>query len=298
MFTRLHEHLHAIARLASRSLFTLNMYSLRALLWNAQLLGFDVWQPLSGEECEKQVGPFVRGRISVIIPCYNEASTIPYALKSVCSDYSTDQFDIEVVVADGGSAESTKDVASTYAFTLVAGGSSRASSMNAGVNASTGEFLLFLHADTELPAKWASEVLGVLQGQPTSVCAFSFQIKEGIPGKANIEWGTNMRSRDWQLPYGDQALFMTRRTFVRLGRYPDVPFMEDYDLVKRAQRIAPIVISPLSIVTSGRRWVENGSFWNTFKNQLMLIGNAVGVPRPTLGKLYNYASSITAKRKS
>ena len=71
-----------------------------------------------------------------------------------------------------------------------------------------------------------------------------------------------------KLPYGDQALFFDKKMFELLGRFPDVPFMEDYDLMKKARKFGTIKILNASIITSARRWTRYGMIWNTLLNQV------------------------------
>jgi glycosyltransferase involved in cell wall biosynthesis len=219
--------------------------------------------------------------------------------------------DVEVILSDGGSSDGTVRIAQEHGVRVVTGGNSRGSSMNVGALEATGDILLFLHADTLLPNDWAPEVRRLLAhklhkghgsssssssrgsggGEGGGIGAFSFQLKEeddvDVPCLWCVAWGTNLRSRLMALPYGDQGLFMTRATLARLGGFPAVPFMEDVDLVKRAQATGcSVTTSKLSIRTSARRWRINGVVWNTVMNQIILIGNAMGVPRDRLARWY------------
>jgi hypothetical protein len=99
--------------------------------------------------------------------------------------------------------------------------------------------------------------------------AFSFQ----MDGPSSlllrlIQTGTNIRSSYFQLPYGDQALFLYRRVFERLGMFPNVIFLEDFDFVLLARKYGRISLLPMSVTTSSRRWRMHGSVCNTLKNQV------------------------------
>lgn len=113
-----------------------------------------------------------------------------------------------------------------------------------------------------------------------------------------IEIGTNLRSRYLSLPYGDQGLFIYKRNFFTLGKFPAVTFMEDFDFVMRARKYGKIRILGLFLITSARRWSIHGIIWNSVNNQVLLLvlsylifilylklivwGRLVGVPLDTL----------------
>ena len=241
--------------------------------------------------------------VSVIIPTYNEAGSLQETLLSLLNGARSPtshkdiykKVNIQVIIADGGSDDGTLEVARTSPFvdgTYDGGGHSRGESLNFGASKADGDLFLFLHADTLVPAGWDVEIRRLLTDPlvPYRIGAFSFKLKEEhrqLSCMSCIAWGTNLRSRYRQLPYGDQGLFMRRQTFHRLGGFPNVPFMEDYDLVKRAQAAGGgVVTSDLSVRTSARRWLINGVVWNTVLNQIVLLGNAVGVPRSVLVRWY------------
>ena len=235
-------------------------------------------------------------KISVIIPCYNEAKSISETIQRAMDDV-----DVEIIIADGGSTDDTliqvnktscdkKDIK-----VMVDAGTTRSECLNAGTTMATGEILLFLHADTLLPHGWGSNVRKALAtDKDTLVGAFSFQFhsedtKSSILLKI-IEWGTNIRSSLFQLPYGDQALFCYKNVFTTLGKFPVQPLMEDYDFILYARSIGKVRTLSLNssnpITTSARRWKDKGIITNTLWNSFVIFGHTVGVPTSNLARWY------------
>ena len=125
--------------------------------------------------------------------------------------------------------ESTTVWHGSMASMLPSAGRSR--QMNEGAARATGTTLLFLHADTVLPDGYSEGIAAALKLPEVSAGAFRFEIDGSLPGKSLVEWGTNLRSRWLQMPYGDQGLFLRRSLFEQLGGFADMPIMEDYEFV-------------------------------------------------------------------
>ena len=220
-------------------------------------------------------------RISVIVPTLNEQSCLAATLDALplaCGD--------ELIVVDAGSADGTPDIARRYTSQVYQGPRGRARQMNHGARQARGDILLFLHADTLLPADGLEAVRQVLQ-QPGMVGgAFRLRITPATPALRLVAWGTNLRSRFGGLPYGDQALFVARRVFEELGGYDDVPFMEDVRLVQALRRRGHLTILPQAVATSGRRWQRDGVFFTTARNVVLMILYFCGVQPATLRRWY------------
>lgn len=221
------------------------------------------------------------GRLSVIIPTWNEAERLRRTLESVgrCSE------ELEIVVVDGGSADGTVEIAKECGCRVFAGNRGRARQMNAGAAVATGEYLLFLHADTLLPAGYEDQIRDRLQ-QAAIATAFPFRIEGARMAWRAIEFGTNLRASLFQLPYGDQAMAMRADTFYRLGGYRRLPIMEDVDLSARLRREGTISILSSPIVTSERRWKRMGAVRTTLINQACLLGYFCGISPATIARLY------------
>lgn len=219
-------------------------------------------------------------KISVIIPTLNEEKTLFQTLEKV-----NEGFEIECILADGGSSDRTGAIAG-IPHLMRCGIARRAAQMNQGAAAATGEILLFLHADTELPDNWDFLIRAALKNPPVALGAFRFQVKERLRGIRWIEWGTNIRSKIFRMPYGDQGLFLRHETFEEIGGFPDQPIMEDVELVRRVRKIGKIVTLDEPALTSGRRWQRLGVFRTTLRNQLILTGKIFGIPLTLLSRVY------------
>ncbi|GAB6184957.1 TIGR04283 family arsenosugar biosynthesis glycosyltransferase [Thermopirellula anaerolimosa] len=224
--------------------------------------------------------------ISVIIPTLNEAEHLPSTLQSV-----KDASGVEVIVADGGSSDDTRRIAEQDGCRILVSPPGRARQMNAGARAARGSILLFLHADTRLPKHFQEAVRQALAEdtvsvQPPAAGAFRLRIDGPEPPLRWIEWGANLRSRKLQMPYGDQGLFVRTETFHKVGGFPDLPIMEDFELIRRLRRIGRIVILHSAVITSARRWHAIGPWRTTWIHQKMILGYYLGIPPRRLAEWY------------
>lgn len=220
-------------------------------------------------------------QISIIIPTLNEARAIDQALSSIHLGKN-----IEVIVADGGSQDDTVTIASSaWGAKVLSVAKGRAQQMNLGAAAATGDILLFLHADTRLPLGFDMMVRAALAQPDTIAGAFCLQIDSPLSSLRLIEWGVNWRSRFLQMPYGDQAIFLRSSVFHQLG-FPDLPMMEDFELMRRLRRKGRIVILSAPVLTSPRRWLKQGVFQTTIKNQIAIIAYFSGVSPEKIAAWY------------
>jgi rSAM/selenodomain-associated transferase 2 len=224
--------------------------------------------------------PLKTSNISVIIPTLNEEGRIRrlgQMLKPLVG---------EIILVDGGSTDRTVNIAEDIGFTVLHSSPGRANQMNKGAQHSRGTILLFLHADTALPDNFVQPILEAFQDTKTVLTAFSLAVDTENPLLRGIIGIANLRSRWLHLPYGDQAIALRAATFFRLGGFPDLPIMEDYELVKRASRVGSIVTFEQQVITSARRWKRLGILQTTLINQLVVIGFKLGVSPARLALLY------------
>jgi rSAM/selenodomain-associated transferase 2 len=165
----------------------------------------------------------------------------------------------------------------------------RAIQMNAATDVARGEWLLFLHADSGLPADWLDlfEATVRTESGPEVVGGwFQFALDDPAWQARLIERGVAWRVRLLKLPYGDQGLFVRRQTFAALGGYRNIALMEDVDLVRRLVNAGPVVEVPRAITTSARRWRREGWFRRSARNLTLLSLYFCGVPPRVLARWY------------
>lgn len=221
----------------------------------------------------------MRRSLSIIIPTLNEEKRLAVTLAALPEN-------VEVVVADGGSKDATPKIAEEFDATVVVSEPGRAKQMNMGAKQAKGDVLLFLHADTILPKKFQDEVDFCLARPGAVAGAFRLQLVGDKKGLGLVAWGANLRSSFFQLPYGDQALFMERKMFVELGGFPEVGLMEDFMLMSALRKKGKIMLSEKYVQSSGRKWQKQGLVKTTLVNQVIVGGFLLGLSTDFLAKLY------------
>jgi rSAM/selenodomain-associated transferase 2 len=211
--------------------------------------------------------------ISIVIPVLNEAATITTALTNIKNITES-----EIIVVDGGSQDETVELARFLGVKVILSAPGRARQMNAGAEVAKGDLLLFLHADTRLPADFETLICQTLWRSSVVAGAFELQIDARLLGLRLIEKMANWRSHFCSLPYGDQAIFLKAEIFHRVGGFPDLPIMEDFEFIRQLKRLGRIAIVPKPVITSGRRWQKLGAIRTTAINQLVIVAYFLGVP--------------------
>jgi len=191
-----------------------------------------------------------------------------------------------VIVVDGGSSDNTVKIAEALGARVISSAQSRAHQMNSGANVAKGNILLFLHADTCLPHNFDSFVRQTLL-QPKAIAgAFELKIDGKTVGLRLVEWGVRVRSHLFQMPYGDQGIFLKASVFQNMGGFPDLPILEDFELIRRLRQKGRIAIARAAVITSSRRWQKLSVFRATLINQLIIIGYLLGVSPTRLALWY------------
>lgn len=220
------------------------------------------------------------GRISIIIPTWNEAKHITHTLHQL-----SDIPDVEILVADGGSTDDTVALAQAAGANVINCNAGRGKQMNAGAALASGEVLLFLHADTQLPNHFVDHIwLAMRNGN--SGGAFRLRIDAQGWMLRVVEFGANLRSRWWKLPYGDQAIFVRASVFFQMTGFQQWPLMEDFDFCRRLKKVGKMVIVPVSATTSARRWQRLGVLRTTLTNLVCVIAFCFGISPATLAGWY------------
>ena len=218
--------------------------------------------------------------LSVVIPALNEAANIAAAIDSARSA------DSEIIVVDGGSRDRTVECAQTAGARVFPASQGRALQQNWGARKAKGKILLFLHADSKLPRDYCVHVFETLM--ESRIVAGAFKFKTDYPNRSMrlIEKAVQIRSRWFQMPYGDQGLFLRKKLFDRIGGFEPVSIAEDLFLVRRLARIGRIGLAPAAVITSGRRWRSIGVWRATLINYLIAGGCLMRIPTSYLAPLY------------
>ncbi|MBF2008548.1 MAG: TIGR04283 family arsenosugar biosynthesis glycosyltransferase [Chlorogloeopsis fritschii C42_A2020_084] len=220
-------------------------------------------------------------KISIIIPALNEAENIKATL--VSTQASTD---VERIVVDGGSKDGTVEIAKALGAKVITSNLGRACQMNAGTSVASGEILLFLHADTRLPSDFDLMIRKALAQPGVVAGAFALRIDAKLASLRLVEWGVNVRSRVWQMPYGDQAIFLTKKIFDSVNGFPELPIMEDFEFIRRLRKLGKITLITVPIITSARRWLQKGVWQTTLMNQIVIIAYFLGVAPERIRRWY------------
>lgn len=194
--------------------------------------------------------------LSIIIPTLDEAHAIAAMLRALAPLRGRGA---EVIVVDGGSTDRTAGLAAPFADLVLTAPRGRARQMNAGAAAARGEVLLFLHADTRLPHAADRLIATALAPPDASWGRFDVTISGRSRWLPLVAALMNLRSRLTGIATGDQALFVRRALFERIGGFPDQPLMEDIELARRLRRVARPVCLTQRVTTSGRRWDARGA---------------------------------------
>lgn len=223
-------------------------------------------------------------KISIIIPVLNEESSIESAFS-----HAREIAD-EVIIVDGGSTDTTLEILSGFDCKLFHSSRGRGQQLYAGAEQATGEILLFLHADTWLPAVARTQLLDCWESfeAPKSSFGGCFEQKINDPRSVYrwIESGNRWRAKRQQLPYGDQGIFVSRELYDSVGGMPQIPLMEDFEFARQISKHAKLEVLPGPIHVDVRRWEKVGPFRQTLRNWIIAIRYRLGASPEELKKKY------------
>jgi rSAM/selenodomain-associated transferase 2 len=192
-------------------------------------------------------------KISVVIPVLNEEKTIAASLRNLAS-----LAPYEIIVVDGGSTDSTRAICDSFGVKVLASERGRARQMNQGARQASGEVLIFLHADTRLPDCAFRDIASALADPLFLGGRFDVELEGEHWMLKVIGRMISYRSRVTKVGTGDQAIFVRREIFERLGGYPDIPLMEDIAFCRQLKRLGKVACLRSRVVTSARRWEVDG----------------------------------------
>lgn len=229
-------------------------------------------------------------KLSIIIPVFNEAALLHDALSALKPMISNG---VEVILVDGSSADETLAVGKRFDIRVVNAQRGRAAQQNAGAAIAIGDMLLFLHADTRLPANALELVTRALKHPHTAWGRFDVAlITSGLQPDLmlrTIAFMMNMRSRWSGNATGDQCIFVRRKAFFDVGGFPEIPLMEDIALSQRLKKIARPVCLRERVETSARRWQTRGVWRTVMLMWWLRFAYWIGVSPKRLARWYGYA---------
>jgi rSAM/selenodomain-associated transferase 2 len=195
------------------------------------------------------------------MPVLNEAKNLRNTLNHLYLSVNE-----ELIIVDGGSIDVTVSIAHEFTDKVFTAKTGRARVMNFGAQNAQGDILLFLHADCILPDNAFTLIREVLRNKDIAAGAFALRIDSKKTGFRIIEIFSNLRAELTSLIYGDQGMFLRKETFNRIGRFADIPLMEDIEISLRLNKIGKIVFVKQAITVSSRRWLEEGIVYTTLRN--------------------------------
>lgn len=222
---------------------------------------------------------------SVVIAVLNEAGRINDLIEQIRSAQQHQSY--EIIVVDGDPNGSTIKVITDESVITTVSETGRAKQMNAGAAIARGQVLIFLHADTQLPANAFERIETALRNKKYVAGAFDLGIDSKSRSIKFIAALARIRSRITRVPYGDQAIFIRRKYFSTIGRFKEISFMEDVELMKAIRkRRDRICILPQRVATSDRRWQREGVICTTLRNRMVMFLYWLGVHPCKLARFY------------
>jgi rSAM/selenodomain-associated transferase 2 len=222
--------------------------------------------------------------IALVVPVLNEARQLP----ELAIELRRASAHCEVIVVDGGSNDGTRAALDELGLRAIDAPRGRAAQMNAGARATAAPTLLFLHADTRLCPHAFSAVERAVEDGAVGGC-FRVRIDSPDPRLKLASGIINLRSRLMPSASGDQAIFVRRDAFERVGGYREVALCEDLDLVTRVSRLGRFVLVDGEVRTSARRWERHGVTRTIALMWTLRLGYHLGIDPSWLGRFYGDA---------
>lgn len=223
--------------------------------------------------------------LSIVIPTLNSANELDRSFNSLMPALMDDMIK-EVIIVDSGSSDETKTIAEAAGAKLINSEPNRGLQLSIGAQEASADWLLFLHADTELEANWHQEVRAFIQATESGekTAAFRFALNDKSIWARLLTVFVALRCRFFKLPYGDQALLISRHHYRSIGGHSPLPLMEDVDIIRRLEN--PVTILKSRAITSAVRYKKDGYLKRCFKNLTCLNAYYRGVNINEIKQLY------------
>jgi rSAM/selenodomain-associated transferase 2 len=226
----------------------------------------------------------MRAAVSIVIPTLNAGASLPDCLAALVEGLEAGVIR-ELVISDGGSEDSTREIAQATGAEVVVGAPSRGGQLQRGAQLAQGQWLLFLHADTGLDPGWSVAVQRHIAETPGEAGWFGLRFDAAGPAAQIVAGWANLRARLFGLPFGDQGLLVSRSLYDEVGGFADIPLMEDVVMVralgrKRLRRL------PAIARTSARKYVREGWLRRGARNLALQIRFFAGACPERLSQRY------------
>jgi rSAM/selenodomain-associated transferase 2 len=219
--------------------------------------------------------------VSALIPTLNAAASLPVTLGALRGAVA------EIIIADGGSSDATRDIAQASGAQVISAPRGRGPQLRAAADVATQPWLLAIHADTRPGPGWQEELAGFI-AQPEAAAKaahFRFALNDPAPEARRLEAMVAWRCRWLGLPYGDQGLLIARDFYRKLGGYEPVPLMEDVALIRRIGRKRLVALPP-AFITSAEKWQRDGWYARSARNLFCLSLWFAGVSPARIARIY------------
>ncbi len=218
--------------------------------------------------------------LAIVIPALNAARHLPQCLKALAGAWP-------VLLVDGGSDDATREIARAGGASVLQSVRGRGQQLAAGAEATSSEWILFLHADTVLETGWQIEAQQFMADPSNNqrAAAFRFALDDASGTARRLEKIVAWRCRRFGVPYGDQGLLLSRNFYDRTGGFRPQPIMEDVDIVRRIGR-RNLVMLEARAMTSAARWLRDGWWRRSLRNAACMTLYLAGAPLPLIAKAY------------
>lgn len=235
-------------------------------------------------------------QLSILVPTLDEEDWIEHAIRTVRASLDYGDVRGEIVVCDGGSADATVEIAERMGVeAVVSAPEGRARQLNRGAARATGEGLVFLHADTLVPAEWAAAIWRELEaGADGGWCEIEIvpETASGVAanGLRAVAAGINWRTRLFETATADQSIFVRRSSFESLDGLPELPIMEGAEMAFRLREHGCTSVVDTAVRVSGRRWEHTGLVGGTLSMYAVRIGYMCGVAPDRLLEFWRWST--------
>jgi rSAM/selenodomain-associated transferase 2 len=220
--------------------------------------------------------------LSVVVPTWNEEQALPETVRRVRANPEVS----EIIVADGGSRDRTREMAAQLGCRVIESKPGRGTQMRTGAAAATGDAVLLLHADTWIPPHAARAALDSLSHPRVAGGGFWKEFRDPPLLMLGSKWRCAVRLHVFHRVAGDQGAFVRRSTLEEIGGVPDLPLMEEFELCKRLRRLGRLVLADAVVQTSARRFVERGVLRTYARMWRVMIQYYLGSSPAELRRVY------------